>query len=298
MSITLQNEFLKLEIVEKGAELISIKTVEDGAEYLWTGKSDVWGRHAPILFPIVGKVKNNTYRINDDTYNLSQHGFARDMNFEILENTSDKAVFKLAYNEETLTKYPYKFELTVKYELKESGIEVSYNVKNVDNSEIYFSIGAHPGFNCPVIGGKAEAEDLKFEDYYFEFENRENASIIPIDENGLLKQSPAPFLYDSNIIHLKKELFKKDALVFKDLSSKKVSLRNIKNSRAVTVEFDGFPYLGLWSKPQGAPFVCIEPWYGHADFEDFTGDFREKDGILKLLCNQEFNCKYNIKIFE
>ncbi|WP_242851368.1 hypothetical protein [Clostridium sp. DMHC 10] len=154
MSIILQNELLKVEAVEKGAELTSIKTVKDGAEYLWTAKSDIWARHAPILFPIVGKVKNNTYRINDDTYTLSQHGFARDMNFEVMEGTSDKAVFKLTYNEETLSKYPYKFELIVKYELKENEIEASYKVKNVDSQEIYFSIGAHPGFNCPVVGEK------------------------------------------------------------------------------------------------------------------------------------------------
>ncbi|MFL0249303.1 aldose 1-epimerase family protein [Clostridium neuense] len=298
MSITLQNEFLKIEAVEKGAELISIKTVKDEAEYLWTGKSDIWARHAPILFPIVGKVKNNTYRINDNTYNLSQHGFARDMSFEAIKNTDSTAMFKLSYNEETLSKYPYKFELMVKYELKDNEIEVSYTVRNVDDKEIYFSIGAHPGFNCPVIGGDTENEDLKFEDYYFEFEKRETTNIIPIDENGLLKESPTPFLYDSNIIHLKRELFKKDAIIFKELSSKKVSLKNIKNSRAVTLEFDGFPYLGLWSKPQGAPFVCIEPWFGHADFEDFNGDFREKDGVMKLLRKQEFNCRYTIKIFE
>lgn len=298
MSITLQNEFLKVEAVEKGAELISIKTVRDDAEYLWTAKSDIWARHAPILFPIIGKIKNNTYRINDNTYNLTQHGFARDMDFKVVENTNDKIIFKLAYDEETLAKYPYKFELMVKYELKDNKIEVSYNVKNVDNQEIYFSIGAHPGFNCPVIGGDTEKEELKFEDYYFEFEKRETVSILPIDENGLLKESSAPFLYDSNIIHLKRELFKKDALIFKNLTSRKVSLKNIKNSRAVTVEFDGFPYLGLWSKPQGAPFVCVEPGFGHADFENFNGDFREKEGVLKLLSNQEFNCKYAIKIFE
>lgn len=298
MSITLQNEFLKVEAVEKGAELISIKTVRDGAEYLWTAKSDIWARHAPILFPIIGKIKDNTYRINDNTYNLTQHGFARDMDFKVVENTNDKIIFKLTYDEETLAKYPYKFELMVKYELKDNKIEVSYNVKNVDNQEIYFSIGAHPGFNCPVIGGDTEKEELKFEDYYFEFEKRETVSILPIDENGLLKESSAPFLYDSNIIHLKRELFKKDALIFKNLTSRKVSLKNIKNSRAVTVVFDGFPYLGLWSKPQGAPFVCIEPGFGHADFENFNGDFREKEGVLKLLSNQEFNCKYAIKIFE
>ncbi|WP_234123583.1 aldose 1-epimerase family protein [Clostridium hydrogenum] len=295
MTVKLQNDVLTIEVSEKGAELTSIKANKNNDEYLWTANSEFWGRHAPILFPIVGKVKNDTYRIGENTFNLTQHGFARDMEFKAVEKDSDKVILKLSWNEETLKIYPYKFELKVQYKLAGDNVEISYNVKNLDNGDIYFSIGAHPGFNCPVIG---EEDNLKFEDYYFEFKNRENVDIIHINQEGLVKRNSAPFLYDSNIIHLSRQLFKKDALIFKDLCSNEISLKNIKNSKAVTLKFEGFPYLGLWSKPTGAPFVCIEPWFGHADYEDFDGDFREKDGILKLQEKEEFNCKYSIQISE
>lgn len=298
MAVKLHNDILSIEAVEKGAELISIRTNKSNDEYLWTGDSNFWGRHAPILFPIVGKVKNDVYRIGEDTFSLTQHGFARDMEFEVAQKDNDSVVFRLLWNEETLKKYPYKFELRVQYKLSENNVEVLYNVKNVDESSIYFSIGAHPGFNCPVIGSDEENANLKFEDYYFEFKNRENVDIIHINESGLIKRNSAPFLYDSNIIRLNKQLFKKDALIFKNLSSDEISLKNIKNSKAVTLKFEGFPYLGLWSKPTGAPFVCIEPWFGHADYEDFDGDFREKDGILKVEPEEEFRCKYSIQISE
>lgn len=297
MGVTLENEVLKVEAAERGAELTSIKTKRDNVEYLWIAEPSVWGRHAPILFPIVGKVKNNTYRLDEATYNLNQHGFARDMDFQVIEKDFNKSIFKASWNDETIQKYPYKFELEVHYYLEGNNIKIMYKVRNKDDKEIYFSIGAHPGFNCPLIGDN-QSQNLKFEDYYFEFENRETVERIPINEEGLLKNGSTPFLYDSNIIRLSRELFKRDALIFKDLNSKKISLKNIKNSKVVSVSFDGFPYLGLWSKYKEAPFVCIEPWYGHADFEDFEGDFREKDGVIKLPQGEEFSCSYNITISE
>jgi galactose mutarotase-like enzyme len=296
MSVKLENQYLALESNEKGAELISIRDKKDNTEYLWNGNPEFWGRHAPILFPIVGRLKNNQYKIDGKTYNLGQHGFARDFGFDTIENSKEKALFRLCWSEETLKIYPYKFRLDVEYYLKDNTVEVRYIVKNIDNHDIYFSIGAHPGFNCPLVNEESNLLPSSFEDYYFEFENKEDSSIICINEYGFLKKEKKPFLNDSNIIQLTKDLFKEDALIFNKLKSQKVSLRNTKNSKAITVDFTGFPYIGLWSKPEGAPFVCIEPWFGHADFEDFDGNFSEKDGILKLSVEEEFSCKYCISI--
>lgn len=292
MSIILKNEFLTVKVEAKGAEIISIMDNEDGSEYIWKGESKYWGRHAPILFPIVGKVKENTYKIEEKEYQLSQHGFARDLNFDIVESNNDRAALKLKWSEETLKNYPYKFELAVEYSILESTLEVNYIVKNVDQDNIYFSIGAHPGFNCPFEDSKATS----FEDYYFKFEKKEDAKIIPINNEGLLKKEQQNFINNNDIIRLTKDLFNKDALIFQKLKSKKISLMNDKDSKSIIMDFEGFPYLGLWSKPEGAPFVCIEPWFGHADYEDFEEDFRKKEGVLKLNKGEEFKCKYSISI--
>lgn len=298
MCVKLENEIFKVELTEKGAELASIKSKKNENEYIWTADSKYWGRHAPILFPIVGRLKNNQYRINDKVYDLSQHGFARDMKFEVKSKSDDKVVFKLSWNEETIKKYPYKFQLIVTYVLKGNAIEISYNVKNVDDKDIFFSIGAHAGFNCPVIGRQSEEDDLKFDDYYLEFEKPETVGVAKLNGDYLLRRNTSPFLYASNIINLDENLFKQGVLIFKDLISNSVSLKNSKNKNTITVKLDGFPYLGLWSKESGAPFVCIEPWFGHADFEDFDGDFREKDGGLRLEVGKEFTCTYSISINE
>lgn len=290
MSIVLENEFLTIKVEEKGAEIISIKDKKDGSEYIWVGESKFWGRHAPILFPIVGKLKDNSYRIGEKTYKLSQHGFARDMNFEVVENNNEKATFRLKWDEETLKNYPYKFELDVQYIIIENDIEVKYIVRNMDNDDIYFSIGAHPGFNCPIENSVESA----FEDYYFEFEQNETLDVTLINADGLLKSQQESFMKDSNVIMLSKQLFEKDALIFQNLKSHNISIKNSKNHKCISMNFSGFPYLGLWSKPGGAPFVCIEPWLGHADYEDFQGDFREKEGVIKLSIEKEFCCQYSI----
>lgn len=293
MNTKLENEILKIQISEKGAELTSLVSRKEAAEYIWQADPKYWGRHAPILFPIVGKVKNNKYRIGDKEYSLNQHGFARDMNFELVEGSSDSALYKLSWNQETLKVYPYKFEMYVKYQIHDNSVDISYTVKNADDKDIYFSIGAHPGFNCPM-GNHNNV--LSFDDYYFEFEYVENEGKMPVNSEGLIKRSTEPCMKNTNTIKLSCETFINDAIIFSNLKSSTISLKNTKNNTSVTVDFAGFPYMGLWSKPDGAPFVCIEPWYGHADYEDFDGDFREKEGVIRLGAKEEFGCKYSISI--
>jgi galactose mutarotase-like enzyme len=288
MSIKLENEIIEIVILEKGAELSSMKLKGDNLEYIWSGNAEYWNRHAPILFPIVGKVNNNSYMVDENTYHLSQHGFARDMDFSIVENDKNHAQLSLLWNEDLLRLYPYKFELLVDYRLEGNTLHIGYRVKNCDIQSIYFSIGAHPGFNCPLSDGES------FEDYYFEFENNEYASITLLNKDGLLLRDAVPFLKNERIIPINKALFANDALIFKNLKSNKITLKNTKNPHTLTVNFDKFPFLGLWSKPSGAPFVCIEPWFGHADYYDFHGDFKNKEDIIALPCKEEFSCTYSI----
>lgn len=287
----LENDFLEIIADEKGAELTSIKGKKDNIEYLWTADSQYWNRHAPILFPIVGKVKADKYRALDKEYNLGQHGFARDSKFQVILVSRSKLIYRLASSEETLKKYPYQFQLDVEYSLSENNLEVTYKVRNTDNIKIFFSIGAHPGFRCPFM----ESETM--EDYYLEFNEKERAEgKILQAETGLLTEDSNLYLKNENIINLHKDMFQKDALIFNNLKSTELSLKSYKNNKKLIVNFKGFPYLGIWSKPSGAPFICIEPWFGHADTLNFNGDFSEKPGIIGLEKDQEFICAYTITV--
>jgi galactose mutarotase-like enzyme len=287
----LTNEYLTIEVKSFGAELCSIKSNSDGTEYLWQADKEYWGRSAPVLFPIVGKLVDDKYIYNNNTYNLSQHGFARDMEFQITAAAPHKITGVIESSQATLNKYPFKFQLQIDYELKGRTLSVEYTVRNTGNDMMYFSIGAHPGFNCPINNSE------KMEDYYLEFECDENISSYCLEEGGISRNTK-PFLNNEKIVKLSPDLFREDAIILKGLKSNKLSMRSKASNKAVTVEFTGFPYLGIWSKPEGAPFLCIEPWYGIADYVDFTGDITVKEGILSLKPSCEFNCQYSIVIEE
>lgn len=290
MLYTLENEKVKITISKQGAELHNITSKVDGTEYLWNRNKRYWSYSAPVLFPIVGKVKNGTYKVDGKEYNLPQHGLARLKEFEMIEKTDNKIIFELVASEETLKVYPYKFSLKIAYTLVENGVVTEYIVENTDNKMIYFSIGAHPAFMCPMVAGEI------IDDYYFEFNEKENCDIIPISEQGYIKRERKQYLFDNNIIPLNFDVFKGDALVFDSLKSNKISLKSVNHDKVLTMDFTGFPYMGLWTKATGAPFVCIEPWYGHADFEDFDGELKDKAGIEKLEVGQKFNSAYTLTI--
>ena len=290
MLYTLENEKVKITISKQGAELHNITSKVDGTEYLWNRNKRYWSYSAPVLFPIVGKVKNGTYKVDGKEYNLPQHGLARLKEFEMIKKTDNKIMFELVASEETLNVYPYKFSLKISYTLIENGVITEYIVENTDNKMIYFSIGAHPAFMCPMVAGEI------INDYYFEFNKKENCDIIPINEDGYIKRERKQYLVDNNIIPLNFDVFKGDALVFDSLKSNKISLKSVNHDKVLTMDFTGFPYMGLWTKATGAPFVCIEPWYGHADFEDFNGELKDKAGIEKLEVGQKFNSAYTLTI--
>lgn len=282
----LENGIIEATIKKHGAELASLK--KDGIEYMWNADKKVWGRHAPVLFPIVGRVKNNKYTTRQQQYELFQHGLARDLDFEMVEDGEDFVVYRLKSSEETIAKYPYKFQLDIFYTLEGSSIINKYRVKNMDKQPMYFSIGAHPGFNCPLMAGE------KMEDYYLEFEQSETADRYFL-EDGLIARQEG-YLINKKVLPLTKELFKDDALIFKNLKSIEIALKSRKSPRSVSVRFAGFPYLGIWSKPSGAPFVCLEPWCGVTDSVDHSGILSEKEGIYSLEPGQEFWRKFSIEI--
>ncbi|MFW2489090.1 aldose 1-epimerase family protein [Clostridium chromiireducens] len=290
MIYSLENEKIKIAAGTHGGELHSITGKKEGTEYLWSGDPEYWRYHSPHLFPIVGNLKDSKYRIDGKEYELQSHGFARISEFTLLSQSKDSITFELRYSDKTLEIYPYKFSLQVTYTLDESCVVVSYKVINLDNKVIYFSLGAHPAFMCPI------EKDEVLEDYYLKFNQIENSSIMCFDENVRFTHDKKAYLINSNIIELNKEVFKNDALVFNDLKSDKITIKSRNNNKSISVEFKGFPYMGIWAPSKGAPFVCIEPWFGHADYGDFTGEFKEKEGVLPLEIGKEFNCSYKIFI--
>lgn len=287
----LENDELIISINSFGAEYTSIKGKKDNTEYLWQADSKYWKRHAPVLFPIVGRLKDDCYKIDDKIYYMEQHGFARDLEFKLLEKSFDKLVYCLDSNKAFIKNYPYKFKLFTTYFLRNNTLEIKYRIENTDSCNIYFSIGSHPGFNCPLLYGES------FKDYYIEFESKEICEREYLDKDTrLYTRKRKLILNNQNILNLYKELFKSDALVFTKFKSKEVSLRNTKNNKIITLNLNNFSYLAIWSKPDEAPFICIEPWIGRADFSDSNGTFKEKDKMVNLDIGNNFECSYFIKI--
>ncbi len=271
MIITLSNTKISASINSIGAELIRLE--KDNKNYIWTIDEAFWNKTSPILFPIVGRLKNDSYSINDKTYELPRHGFARNFEFEVAHQTGSSAVFILTENAETLKNYPFQFELRLKYELIENSLKISYSVLNKSQEIMPFSIGAHPAF---VIEGS-------FSDYSLLFIEAEEFVSYEL-ENEQFSNSFRKINSKNGQINLDYSLFEKDALVFKHLKSNKLTLLK-KNEPVLSVQFEGFPYLGIWTKPN-APFLCIEPWCGLADNVNHNGNIFEKEGI-NLLHPQE-----------
>lgn len=282
MNTTISNSTLSASIKHSGAELFSLKN-KNNQEYIWEGNPDFWGKHSPVLFPIVGTLKNNSYSIDGKEYHLPRHGFARDMEFQLIDKKENSATFSLVSNEETLKKYPFEFELQLIYTLNESTLDIQYKVINKNKTKMPFSIGAHPAIALPD----------NFENYSLKFEKEENLKYYLL-ENDLISEKTAILETTDNIIPLHYKLFENDALIFKTLDSK--SLTIFQNSKPyVKFDFQDFPSLGIWTKEQ-APFICIEPWLGYSDTSANSGDLFEKEGVIVLDANQIFNSKFSIQL--
>jgi galactose mutarotase-like enzyme len=281
----IENEFLKAAIDTKGAQLSSLINKTTGVEHMWQG--DAWPWHAPNLFPIVGGLLNNQLTVDGKPHEMARHGFARHSEFLMLESNSKHAKFSLPYCEKTLAVYPYKFDFHIIYDLIDNALRVTYKVLNLDDKSIYFSVGGHPAFNVPFNKGE------NYEDYYLEFETEEALQQHLLSPEGLFSGETKPLKLDGKNLPLTRELFANDALVFKRMKSRQVTIRSHKHNDTVSVQFPHFNYLGIWAKP-GADFVCIEPWLGHADKTGAPVEFKNKEGIQKLEHGHVFDASYYI----
>ena len=204
----------------------------------------------------------------------------------MVEEGEDFLKFLLKATPETLEKYPFNFELYLTYKINNEKVDMIYEVINLDDKELYFSIGAHPAFANPI------SDDIKLEDYYLELNEKETADIFQ-NEGALLKKEKKAYLKDENIIKLGKDVFNDDALIFKGLKSNKVAIKCTKNSRVLEMDYDKFPFMAFWSVPN-ARFVCLEPWYGLSDYSDASGELTEKEGIEKI--KDKFTAKLSISM--
>jgi galactose mutarotase-like enzyme len=288
---TLENNKLKIGIKKIGAELCKISSVKNINEFMWDANPAIWGNHAPNLFPVIGALKEDSYRFENKKYAMTKHGFIRkNKDIALHEKTKDSLTFRLSQNETTLKSYPFKFEFYITYKLIENKIDILHTVKNCDNQPLYFSLGGHPAFKCPVY------ENENYEDYFLEFEHEENSVRHLINmETGLISSKTKTVFNNSNKIQLTHELFNEDALIFKDLKSRKVTLKSKTYGAILSISYKEFPYLGIWAKPNGN-YVCIEPWLGIADHEDTTQEFKTKEGIISLEANKSFSASYTIEI--
>jgi galactose mutarotase-like enzyme len=294
--LTIENPHLHVVIDPKGAELQSVFHKHHQLEYLWNGDPAFWAKHSPILFPIVGTLKEGIFHYQGKTYAMGRHGFGRDSLFAIERQYPDAIGFLLQSGPATRENFPFEFELRITYQLTGRELKTTYSVRNPASTEnpsrndLYFSIGGHPAFKCPLIPG------TDYEDYWLEFDKKETAPRWPISKDGLIENEPLPLVWDSNRLPLSKDLFAEDALVFKHPASATITLRSAKTPHGLRMDFPGFPFLGLWAA-KNADFVCIEPWCGIADSVGSDQQLMDKEGIIRLAAGEQFERAWTLTIF-
>lgn len=285
MKHKIEGRHLSVTVKEAGAELSSIYSKDANFEYLWQGNPDIWYGQSPILFPIVGRLIDDSYRLNGKEYKMAKHGLARKLPFTLHSIEENTMTLLLTENEETLKSYPYKFDLYVKYTIDEKTLTVQHIVKNKNHETMYFSLGAHPGFNCQIGD-------------YIEFEQNETLDTEKIDLTDSLRiPEKARVLTNSKIIEITENIFNEDALILSGLKSEYVTLKSKNHSRTVKVTLGNAPYLGIWAKP-AAPYVCIEPWYGVNDSYEKKDDISQKDHIQALPAGKEFSFSWSATVSE
>ena len=287
--ITIKNSNLEANIKLKGAELVNLTNRSNNSEIIWNGDTTWWGRHAPVLFPFVGKLQNGQYEFEGKKYTLGQHGFARDLNFEVEALDDTSCTLSLKFDDTTLQVFPFKFELKTKFEVIDNTLSTSYEVINLDSKNCLFSIGAHPAFNVPLD------TNLSFSDYEIAFEKKETSDILLLSKDGFISDNREPFIENSKTLKLSDELFVNDALIFDDLKSQHLLIQSNKSNLKIKVGWTNFPHLGIW-KPIGAPFLCIEPWQGMADHENHDGNLNKKSGLISLGSKKTHQAGYSISL--
>jgi galactose mutarotase-like enzyme len=269
---------------KNGAELASVMQLDNQFEFLWNANPTVWNRHAPVLFPIVGKLKNNKISINGNFYEMTQHGFARDSNFELINKTEKSLTFLLQSNLETLKKYPFEFHFYIIYSFTEisNQLEITYKITNNSTVEMPFSIGAHPGFKLPI-------PDLN--QYEINFERLSNVERHLLLD-GLFNGKTENIKLENHTLKLNTALFEKDAIVLKNCTTKKIALKHHFSNYEISCEFNDFNDFGIWAKKGNQEFICLEPWIGYSDNIYADCEIADKKGIIILPVNETFEASY------
>ncbi len=290
MIYEISNKFFTARIDSLGAQLVSLKGC-GGHEYLWVGDPEYWREHAPVLFPIVGALRENRTRIDGQWYEMTRHGFAKRMEFALKEQGEDYLALSLEASGETRAVYPFDFTFIVTYTLTDEGISTRFTVKNIGERPMPYSVGGHPGFNLPVD------EEAEFEDYTVQFRQNECQDCPVIDlGTGLIDGERKGFHLDGKEIPLQHSLFYQDALVFEHLNSQTVRIVNKKTGKGIEMDFAGFPMLGIWSAVNDGPYVCLEPWTGCATLSTEGDEFREKKGMRELAPGDQTEHSFTVRV--
>ena len=290
----LKNQLFSASISPLGAELQNVQHLATNREYMWRADPEFWGRTSPVLFPIVGRLTNNTTLINDQAYQLPQHGFARDETFTCIKQRDDYALFLLNSNEQSKQSYPFDFELLIGYLLQDNTLTVTWQVNNVNSVMMPFSIGAHPAFSTQLHSND------QFEDYDIIFDKQQQYHVWQLNNAMQLVDKNIPFKLALQQFALDYQYFEIDALVFPHQQINTICLQNRHHGHGVKVDFTGFPEVALWTadgKNKRSPFLCIEPWFGHADLENGAPDLVNKRGIINLAAGEVFKAQYSIEFF-
>ncbi|MCF8465694.1 MAG: aldose 1-epimerase family protein [Flavobacteriales bacterium] len=288
-NLTLENDFLNVNIKTLGAELCGLIDKKDGVQHMWNANPKYWPRQAPILFPCVGESRDGKINVKGIDYPMGRHGFVRFEEFSVVEQSDANAILELRSNQTTKEHFPFEFVIRVGYELDGAKLIQSFEVVNIGNAEMGFQLGGHPAFAVPFHEGE------KYDEYEVVFDSPQTLERHLLTEKGLYSGETRSFLHGENRFSLFYELFKEDALVFKNIPSKRVWIQHGDGGKRLQMDYEGFPHFGIWSVP-GADYVCLEPWIGCADMANQPADFFEKDSIVRLKPQGLFHAAFTISI--
>ncbi len=288
----ISNGRLTASVDSRGAELKSLRKSESGKEYMWCADARYWGRTSPTLFPLVGGLKNGEYRLDNKTYKMEKHGFVRDVEFKLVSHESTELWFTFEGNEETKKQFPFSFQLKIGYRLEDMTLKVLWRVENPSSEVLYFSIGGHPAFNCPINRGE------KREEYFLKFDKKDEINCTTIGEDGLVSGEKQSYKLQDGLLPISEELFERDAIIMEDYQIHSIALLTPDRKPYITAKFD-LPVVAVWA-PAGknAPFVCIEPWNGICDHTDFAGTLEERKWGNEVRPGKIFSSGYDITVEE
>ena len=288
--LSIENDELSAGVLPTGAELCSLRDSKTNTEYIWQADPNIWNSHAPILFPIIGILKNGEYYYESKRYEMPKHGIVRhNKNLKLTRRSESSLTLELMSSEKTLKDYPFRFQFQIEFTLDGRTLHINHTVSNLDDRPMYFSLGGHPAFNVPLY------QDETYNDYYLQFDRKMDLSTHVLNGEGLVTNQERKLLENDDKIKLHKHLFDNDALIFKNIPSKRVTLQSSRSGQILKVDYSDFRNLGVWAKP-AAPFLCIEPWLGIADVEGTVQHIKTKEGIIELLPSLTFDASYAITI--